>query len=211
MPISYLPFEQRKCGLVPRGLVYSVPPFIIFNAKHTGAGFPLTGNSGLKYRHVPHIFSGFDCPGQLLFPIVAPFPFVLCPAFIPWVPFRHFDPVYFYFGTGEHLAEKFRHCSHLLWDVERLRLLMLRANPPNRAIVAILIPHNLARLIGFFEPVPIVPPCGRFGEILHCFNCDFRQYVIRGIVKMRLQRITVDNLGNLFQKFFSFVHRFIDF
>lgn len=100
MPISYLPFEQRKCGLVPRGLVYSVPPFIIFNAKHTGAGFPLTGNSGLKYRHVPHIFSGFDCPGQLLFPIVAPFPFVLCPAFIPWVPFRHFDPVYFYFGTG---------------------------------------------------------------------------------------------------------------
>ena len=82
---------------------------------------------------------------------------------------------------------------------------------PNRAIVAILIPHNLARLIGFFEPVPIVPPCGRFGEILHCFNCDFRQYVIRGIVKMRLQRITVDNLGNLFQKFFSFVHRFIDF
>lgn len=82
---------------------------------------------------------------------------------------------------------------------------------PNRAIVAILIPHNLARLIGFFEPVPIVPPCGRFGEILHCFNCDFRQYVIRGIVKMRLQRITVDNLGNLFQKLFSFVHRFIDF
>lgn len=62
-----------------------------------------------------------------------------------------------------------------------------------------------------FEPVPIVPPCGRFGEILHCFNCYFRQYVIRGIVKMRLQRITVDNLGNLFQKFFSFVHRFIDF
>lgn len=82
---------------------------------------------------------------------------------------------------------------------------------PEPAIVAILIPHNLARLIGFFEPVPIVPPCGRFGEILHCFNCDFRQYVIRGIVKMRLQRITVDNLGNLFQKFFSFVHRFIDF
>ena len=72
MPISYLPFEQRKCGWVPRGLVYSVPPFIIFNAKHTGAGFPLTGNSGLKYRHVPHIFSGFDCPGQLLFPIVTP-------------------------------------------------------------------------------------------------------------------------------------------
>lgn len=86
---------------------------------------------------------GLRFPGQLLFPIVAPFPFVLCPAFIPWVPFRHFDPVYFYFGTGEHLAEKFRHCSHLLWDVERLRLLMLRANPPNRAIVAILIPHNL--------------------------------------------------------------------
>ena len=123
MPISYLPFEQRKCGWVPRGLVYSVPPFIIFNAKHTGAGFPFTGNSGLKYRHVPHIFSGFDCPGQLLFPIVAPFPFVLCLAFIPWVPFRHFDPVYFYFGTGEHLAEKFRHCSHLLWDVERLGFL----------------------------------------------------------------------------------------
>lgn len=24
----------------------------------TGAGFPFTGNSGLKYRHVPHIFSG---------------------------------------------------------------------------------------------------------------------------------------------------------
>lgn len=140
-----------------------------------------------------------------------PFPFVSCPAFISWVPFLHFDPVYFYFGTGEHLAEKFRHCLHLIWDVERIRLLMLRANPTNRAIVAILIPHNLARLIGFFEPVPIVPPCGRFGEILHCFNCYFRQYVIRGIVKMRLQRITVDNLGNLFQKFFSFVHRFIDF
>lgn len=54
MPISYLPFEQRKCGWVPRGLVYSVPPFIVFIAKHTGAGFPFTGNSGLKYRHVPH-------------------------------------------------------------------------------------------------------------------------------------------------------------
>ena len=55
---SYLPFEQRKCGWVPRELVYSVPPFISFIAKHTGAGFPFTGNSGLKYRHVPHIFSG---------------------------------------------------------------------------------------------------------------------------------------------------------
>lgn len=42
-------------------------------------------------------------------------------------------------------------------------------------------------------------------------TATFAQYVIRGIVKMRLQRITVDNLGNLFQKFFSFVHRFIDF
>nr|UVX57490.1 MAG: hypothetical protein [Bacteriophage sp.] len=40
------------------GLLYSVPPFISFIAKHTGAGFPFTGNSGLKYRHVPHIFSG---------------------------------------------------------------------------------------------------------------------------------------------------------
>lgn len=34
------------------------PPFISFIAKHTGAGFPFTGNSGLKYRHVPYIFSG---------------------------------------------------------------------------------------------------------------------------------------------------------
>lgn len=82
-----------------------------------------------------------------------PVAFVLSPAFIPLVSPWHFDPVYFYFGTGEQLAEKFRYCSHLLWDVERLRLLMLRANLPNRAIVAILIPHNLARLIGFFEPV----------------------------------------------------------
>ena len=56
--LSYFPFEQRKCGWVPRGLVYSVPPFICFIAKHTGAGFPLTGNCGLKYRHVSHRFSG---------------------------------------------------------------------------------------------------------------------------------------------------------
>lgn len=48
IPFSYLPFEQRKCDCTPRGLSYSVPPFISFIAKHTGAGFPLIGYSGLK-------------------------------------------------------------------------------------------------------------------------------------------------------------------
>ncbi len=186
-------------------------PFHFFYCQTYRGGLSIYRKFRVKISTRSAYLFGLRLSGAITFSHCCPFPFVLCPSFIPWVPFRHFDPVYFYFGTGEHLAEKFRHCSHLLWDVERLRLLMLRANPPNRAIVAILIPHNLARLIGFFEPVPIVPPCGRFGEILHCFNCYFRQYVIRGIVKMRLQRITVDNLGNLFQKFFSFVYRFIDF
>lgn len=53
--ISHLSNENNVAF---HGLVYSVPPFISFIAKHTGASFPFTGNSGLKYRHVPHIFSG---------------------------------------------------------------------------------------------------------------------------------------------------------
>lgn len=50
-----------------------------------------------------------------------PVAFVLSPAFIPWVAPWHFDPVYFNRCSGEHFAEKFRHCLHFLWNVERLR------------------------------------------------------------------------------------------
>jgi hypothetical protein len=89
-------------------LEYSVPPFISFIAKHTGSGFPFTGNSGLKYRHVPHIFSGRRLSGahsvgilgisdEHLFFIAPPsFPFILSPAFIPWVLFQ-IDPLDLYF------------------------------------------------------------------------------------------------------------------
>ena len=202
MPISYLPFEQRKCGWVPRGPVYSVPPFIIFNAKHTGAGFPFTGNSGLKYRHVPHIFSGRRLSGahpvgilgisdEHLFYIVSPsFQFILSPAFIPWVAPWHFDPVYFNRCSGEHFAQKFRHCFHFFWHVERFRFLIFPftfrlifhldggANVDNRATLTSV--HELCFLFTFANRfmfpgvirrskfVEIVPVCACTCEHFHC-------------------------------------------
>ena len=113
-------------------------PFHFFYCQTYRGGLSIYRKFRVKISTRSAYLFGLRLSGAITFSHCCPLSFCSLPGVYPVGSFSAFRPgVFLLWNRGTS-----RHSLHLLWDVERLRLLMLRANPPNRAIVAILIPHN---------------------------------------------------------------------
>lgn len=74
MPTSYLPFEQRKCGWVPRGVGVFRSPFYHLQRQTYRGGFPINRKFRVEISTRPAYLFGLRLSGgNYFFPLLPPF------------------------------------------------------------------------------------------------------------------------------------------
>lgn len=105
-------------------------PFHFFYCQTYRGGLSIYRKFRVKISTRSAYLFGLRLSGAITFSHCCPLSFCSLPGVYPVGSFSAFRPGVFLLWNRGTSCRKFRHCSHLLWDVERLRLLMLRANPP---------------------------------------------------------------------------------